>query len=185
MSPARAADIARTAQRIAIIGPSCAGKSTLAAAIGAARGLAVLHLDQIAHAPGSAWKRVDDARLSAAQDAFLAARDRWVIEGNYSACMPARLARADALIWCDPPLSGCLRRYALRCLVRDGGRSGGLPGARREFSWGLVWHTLHHYPRNARRYQALASAYPRLTTLRLTRFRDILALAEGHRSAGA
>jgi adenylate kinase family enzyme len=42
--------------RICIVGPSNSGKSTLATAIGRARGLPVVHLDQLYHRADTDWE---------------------------------------------------------------------------------------------------------------------------------
>ena len=73
------------ARKVLVIGPGGAGKSTLGAAIGARIGLPVVHLDALCWRPGwvptpnDEWDRVG---------AELAARDAWVMDGNY---FPARV----------------------------------------------------------------------------------------------
>ncbi|MFS0491278.1 hypothetical protein [Leadbetterella byssophila] len=50
-------------ERICIIGPSSSGKSTLAQALGEKFDLKVCFLDQMAHVPGTQWKRREDAEF--------------------------------------------------------------------------------------------------------------------------
>ena len=60
--------------RICIMGPSNSGKSTLAGAIGRAKGLEVVHLDRLRHVPDTDW-------VPRPPDAFAALHDR-AIEGD-------------------------------------------------------------------------------------------------------
>ena len=87
-------------QRILVIGAPGAGKSTFARRLGGATGLPVIHLDALFFLPG--WLERDRAEFAAMAEAE-AARDRWIIDGNYFATMPSRLAAAEALIWLDLP----------------------------------------------------------------------------------
>ena len=85
-------------ERILIIGCSGSGKSTLARALKEKLGLPVVHLDQLWWKPG--WKNVTveefDSRLAMALN-----MDRWIIDGNYSRTMEARLAKCDTIIYLD------------------------------------------------------------------------------------
>jgi hypothetical protein len=162
-------------RKIAIIGPSNSGKSTLADRMGTALSLPVLHLDRLAHRAGTNWERRPDEDLVRDHDTFLSTHDAWVIEGNYSVCMPTRLRQADTVIWCDPPLAGCVLRYVLRCLQPSGGRVGGLEGAVREFNFGLIPYTLRVYPKNRKRYELFISKNDHLALYHFKRFRDIKA----------
>ncbi len=147
--------------RIAIIGPSSSGKSTLAEALGQALDLPVCHLDQIAHRHGSNWERVPDDEFIAAHDGIIA-QERWVMEGNYSVCMKPRFSRASAVIWLDPALAGCIWRYLRRTWRGDRDRPGNLQGARSQFSFDLIRYTLRNYPQNRRKYRQILAGYPDL-----------------------
>lgn len=160
-------------EKISIIGPSSSGKSTLAATMCQALNLPLLHLDQIAHKPWSKWERKPDDDLIAEQDEFLGNNNKWVIEGNYSVCMTPRLRAADTVIWCDPPLAGCIWRYLARCIESDLGRIGGLEGARGEFNIGLIKYTLQNYPQNKKKYEALIIKNTHLNIIHLKSFSDI------------
>lgn len=158
--------------KIAIIGPSNSGKSTLAVRLGKGLGIPVLHLDQIAHIPGSRWQRRPVEDFVAAHDAFIG-QNGWVVEGNYSVCMPQRLAAADMVVWCDPPLVGCIWRYIRRCLRRDANRPGKLKDAAGEFSFGLIKYTLLNYPKNKKAYRRFICEAAHLDVRHLRRFRQI------------
>jgi adenylate kinase family enzyme len=112
--------------RICIMGPSNSGKSTLAEAIAKARGLQVVHLDQLHHLPHTDWVPRPPAEFAALHDAAIAG-DRWVMDGNYSRLLPQRLQRATGVILLDVPTTTSLYRYVRRCwFERD--RRGGLEG---------------------------------------------------------
>jgi adenylate kinase family enzyme len=88
-------------KRILIFGPSGGGKSTLARRIGERLGLPVIHLDAINWSPG--WVQIERDPFSE-RVAEAAARDTWVMDGNYTAThLDLRLSRAEALIWLDLP----------------------------------------------------------------------------------
>src|SRR5580692_728905 len=112
--------------RICIMGPSNSGKSTLATAIGRACGLATIHLDQLFHLPNTDWRPRPAEEFIALHDAALAGA-RWVMEGNYSRCMPQRFARATGAILLNAATALSLLRYLRRSWFgRD--RPGGLEG---------------------------------------------------------
>ena len=110
------ADARPPAGRVLIVGNGGAGKSTLAAALGARLDLPVVHLDRLYWREGwTPTPRVEWLRtLERLMDA-----DRWILDGNYRGTMTERLARADALVLLDPPTPLCLWRVVRR---RFGGR---------------------------------------------------------------
>ena len=87
-------------QRILVIGSSGTGKSTLARAMGPRLGLPVIHLDQEYWQPG--WVQPDNAAWLE-RVAALAAREAWVMDGNYSGTFGQRIPRAQAIVWLDLP----------------------------------------------------------------------------------
>jgi adenylate kinase family enzyme len=106
-------------QRIAIVGCSGGGKSTLARALGERLGLPVVHLDTLFWKPGWVESPIEEfrPRVEAA-----AAQERWIIEGNFTSASALRFARADTVIWIDLPILLCLWR-AVRRVLLDYGRS--------------------------------------------------------------
>lgn len=83
--------------KIAILGHSGNGKSTLAERLGKKHGIDVLHIDTIQFLPG--WVvRPQEEKLRLMQE-FLNSHDSWVIDGNYSALeQQRRLEEADQII---------------------------------------------------------------------------------------
>lgn len=95
-----------------IVGAGGTGKSTLARRIGAITGLPVIHLD--AEYWGSGWVPMPEVEWQQ-RVRDLAARDAWVMDGNYGGTMDERLARADTVVFLDLPrlvaTAGILRRW--------------------------------------------------------------------------
>nr|WP_243652646.1 AAA family ATPase [Novosphingobium sp. PhB165]TCM18089.1 hypothetical protein EDF56_105439 [Novosphingobium sp. PhB165] len=139
--------------RICIMGPSGSGKSTLAAAIEASRGLPAIHLDQLHHKPQTDWVPRPYAEFTALHDAAITG-ERWVIEGNYSRCLPQRLARATGMILLETSTLTSLWRYVRRCWFEHD-RIGGLAGGRDSLKWQMLHHIAVVTPRNRRRYREL------------------------------
>jgi adenylate kinase family enzyme len=106
-------------QRIAIVGCSGGGKSTLARALGERLGLPVIHLDALFWKPG--WVESEREVFRQAVEAAVAA-PRWVCEGNFTGASAARLARADTIVWLERPRLTCLWR-AFRRAVSGLGRA--------------------------------------------------------------
>ncbi|MEK8030618.1 shikimate kinase [Ideonella sp. DXS29W] len=98
------------AQRIHIIGPSCAGKTTLGRALGERLGLPFTDLDDLWWSPG--WVQCGHPVLRE-RVADLAATPAWVVSGNYFASTEVALwPRLQWLIVLDFPL-GLVTRRAL------------------------------------------------------------------------
>ena len=135
---------------ICIMGPSNSGKSTLASAIGRARGLPVVHLDQLYHEPNSNW------RPRAAEE-FIALHDQavrssaWVMEGNYSRCLPQRLEHATGFILLDVPTTTSLYRYLRRSWFQRN-LLGVLEGGKDSVKWNMIRHIAVTTRQNRRRY---------------------------------
>ncbi|MEL6061759.1 MULTISPECIES: AAA family ATPase [unclassified Methylobacterium] len=150
--------------RICIIGPSNSGKSTLAAAIGRARNLPPIHLDQLYHRPNTDWEPRPAEEFQALHDAAILG-PRWIMDGNYSRCLPQRLERATGLIVLDVPTAVSLVRYLRRTwFERD--RYGTLEGGRDSVKWSMIRHIVVTTPANRKRYAQMFGATG-LPTLRL------------------
>lgn len=93
--------------RIAIIGPPGAGKTTLARSLHKLLKIKVYHLDRLFWLPG--WIRKDqETRRDILQK--LVREKRWIIEGNYLNFFEIYLNLADTIIFFDfPPLVCCWR----------------------------------------------------------------------------
>ena len=136
--------------RICIVGPSNSGKSTLALAIARARGVTPVHLDQLYHLPNTDWVPRPKAAFIALHDEAIKG-ERWVMDGNYSYCLPQRLARATGLILLDSSTATSLYRYARRSWF-ERRRLGALEGGQDSVKWDMIRHILVTTRKNRLRY---------------------------------
>ena len=99
-------------EKIVIIGPSGAGKTTLARELGFLLKIKVFHLDRLFWLRG--WKRkTRDTRTDILQNLVL--RDkRWIIEGTYLNSSKQHLNIADTIIFLDISPLLCFQRLIKR-----------------------------------------------------------------------
>lgn len=144
--------------RIAIIGCSSSGKSTLADSLSKKLSISAFHLDLLAHYEQTNWKRRTNDELIKAHYKLLD-YDKWIIEGNYSICMPERLRQATSVIWLDANVVAAAWRYCQRSLFANADRVGKLPGATKELRGFMLKHILFAYAKNRAKYQNLLQAF--------------------------
>lgn len=102
-----------------VIGSGGSGKSTFARRLGPLLGLEVIHLD--AEHWGAGWAEPPkDVWRSKVRE--LAARDSWVMDGNYSATLDVRLEACDTVIFLDLPRALCAWRILKRVATYRRGR---------------------------------------------------------------
>jgi len=104
-------------KRVLVIGPSGAGKTTLATALAEKTCLPLIHLDTEYWRPG--WVATPDEEWAPIVSE-LVARDSWIIEGNFSSTFPLRMPRADTIILVIRPRLSCLWRVFIRYLKYRG-----------------------------------------------------------------
>lgn len=120
-------------RRVAIIGTSGSGKSVLARRLGELLGLEVIHLDRYFWQPGWVEPPRDRWRETVAA---LAARERWVMDGNFSSTVDLRLPVADTIIFMDFPRWRSLWGIAVRWLrFRGRTRPDLAPGCFEQLDW--------------------------------------------------
>ncbi|WP_231933365.1 AAA family ATPase [Micromonospora coxensis] len=159
-------------RRILIVGNSGAGKSTLARSVARRLDLPLIHLDRHYWRPG--WTAAHPADFRA-EVAALAARERWVMDGNYAGTLDLRLPRADLLVLVDPPWPLCLARVVRR---RADPRAAGRPdlpdGCPERLDLDFIRY-VSQYPRRSRpRVLAAVSAHaPALPVVRLRSRRQV------------
>jgi len=117
------AQVPLDARRIVVRGTSGSGKTTLARRIAATRGVPHVELDGVFHQKD--WVPLDDEQFKA-RVAEVAAREAWVVCGNYRQVAPLLLARADTVVLYDLPKRTVMARIVRRTLRRV---------ARREELW--------------------------------------------------
>ena len=98
-------------QRVLVIGPCGAGKSTLAAELGQQLKLPVFHMDQLNWQPGWVESGEDEIREKLAE---IVVTDRWLIDGTYGGTLTERLDRADTVVYLDYPIRLCVVRLLRR-----------------------------------------------------------------------
>lgn len=151
-------------ERVAVVGPGGAGKSTFASALGARTGLPVVHLDRHFWKPG--WVETDRDEWRQIQSELFAG-DRWIADGNYGGSFDVRFARADTVILLARPRLACLAG-ALRRSVRNRGRAVQADGCPERFQLDF-YRWIWNYERDSRpRLDAALERHPHLDVIELS-----------------
>jgi adenylate kinase family enzyme len=105
-------------RRVAVIGVSCSGKTTLAGLLAERLDLPHIELDALHHGPN--WTEASAEELKAAVlGAIQGCPDGWVVDGNYHGKIGDLVVeRADTVIWLDPSLLLIVSRLARRTVGR-------------------------------------------------------------------
>lgn len=148
--------LAELGSRIMICGTSNTGKSTLAVALARKLDLPVVHLDRLRFLAGTDWQQRPDDEFRALHDREVLANG-WIIEGNYTVLMPARLSCATGIVLLSDNRLANFRRYLWRTLFQHD-RLGNLEGNRDSLKWDMVRWVLVQGPRNVVRYAKMLPA---------------------------
>jgi adenylate kinase family enzyme len=149
--------------RIAVVGTTCAGKTTVAKRLAELHGAPHVELDALHWGPG--WSEPSPQEFRTRVEEALA-NEEWVANGGYYGKLgDLVLDRAELVVWLDPPLTTVLRRLGSRTVrrVRTGKE---LWGGNRETWRGalfsrdslFLWALKTHRPRRAR-YEARLAKY--------------------------
>lgn len=158
-------------RRVLVVGTSCSGKTTLAAALAEILGSSHVELDRLFWLPG--WRQRGDAEFRALLRHALRP-SCWVVDGNYSSVRDIVLGAATAVIWLDysfPRVFGrALRRTVRRILTREELFAGNRESFRQSFlsADSILWWVIRTHRRRRREYgsMARASGLPSFHTLR-------------------
>lgn len=100
--------------RVAVLGNSGSGKSTIARWLSARTGAAALDLDTVAWEPGQiAVPRSPDVAVSEVR-AFCAGNEHWIVEGCYAGLIGVALETSARLLFLNPGEARC----KANCLAR-------------------------------------------------------------------
>ena len=164
-------------RRVAVIGCSCAGKTTFARRLAAATGGSFVELDAIHWLPD--WVERPNEEFREIVDEATTV-ERWVADGNYSYAQDIIWDRATAVVWLNHSFPLVLYRAFTRTIARSvTGRelfSGNKESLRKAFFSKdsiLLWVLTTYYPRR-KRYRALfdSGEYPELNFIEFRRSRD-------------
>jgi len=121
-------------RRVAVVGPGGAGKTLFAGRLSERIGSPVVHLDRIFY--GSDWQRRPQADAVADLERAIAG-DSWIADGGFLDAGDSRFARADTVVFLDPPRWLCVWRILWR-RVRDHGKDRPDLPAPEGFDWEFV-----------------------------------------------
>jgi len=122
-------------RRVAVGGETSAGKTTFARALASRLDVPAIELDALFWGPNWTKPAPDVFRARVAEQI---AQEAWVVDGNYSATRDLVWARADTVIWLDPPFRVLLWRLFLRTNRRIWSREELWTGSRNTPIWSCI-----------------------------------------------
>lgn len=158
-------------RRIAVVGSTGAGKTTLARWLASRYDLPHVELDSLFHGPNWTPAPADEFR---ARVAAAVASDAFVVDGNYGPVRDLVWSRLDTLVWLDYPLwlvfGRVLRRTLVRIRTREELWNGNRESARNAFASRdslLLW-ALRTHGRRRREYPGFIAQHriPNVVRLR-------------------
>jgi adenylate kinase family enzyme len=164
-------------KRIAVLGVSCSGKTTLGKDLSEKLGHKFVDLDDLYWLPG--WKTRE---VSAFQESVseLIHQESWVIVGNYQVVLENVLRPADTIIWLDYSAPVVWRRSLGRTLRRILFKEAVCNGNFETLSFAYSRHSIQLWvykdlPRIRKKYDEMFSsgAYADKDLIRVTRPREI------------
>lgn len=103
-------------QRIAVMGTTCSGKTTLAQALADRLDLPYIELDALYW--GADWSQPEAEAFRHRVEPFVRG-EAWVVDGNYTSTLGQLvLRRADTVVWLDLRLTRVLWRVLRRTIAR-------------------------------------------------------------------
>ncbi len=144
--------------RVAVVGSSCSGKTTLARRISFACGIPHVELDAIYWLPNWTPRPIDEFR-AAIETAV--SGDQWVIDGNYGKVRDIIWPRATDIVWLNLPFARvfwrALTRTTRRVITQEELFSGNRETIRTALLGrdSLLWWVIRTHRRRRRTYEKL------------------------------
>ena len=165
-------DGSQAMERVAVIGTSCSGKTTLARQLAHVLGAPHIELDAIHWEPGWQERPVDEMRRMVSE---AVSSERWVMDGNYSAVQDIVWGRATTLVWLNYPfrvvLWRALSRTIRRVITREELFSGNRESFRKSFLSrdSIILWAINSHRRVRREYRRILDGgdYPHLRVIEL------------------
>ncbi|MEO6694392.1 MAG: AAA family ATPase [Ignavibacteria bacterium] len=136
----------KSSERILVIGCPGSGKSTFSKNLGSILNIEVIHLDKYFHKPGWVESTKEEWNETVKK---LIAKDKWIMDGNYTNTLGIRAQRADEILFFDYSSLFCIYRIFKRILktklnlqVRDDMAEG---CSEKWFDWEFVKFTWNFY----------------------------------------
>ena len=154
-------------RRVAVMGGSCSGKTTVSSRLAAVLGVPHIELDALHHDAG--WHEAPaEVFQTRVLTAFEGAPDGWVADGNYGAKLGSLvLEHADTAVLLDPPFvrtfGRSLRRTLGRTIRREELWNGNREQIRHVFTrYWIPWWVLGNHRRHAREVPERVAGQPQL-----------------------
>ena len=158
-------------RRVAVIGGSCSGKTTVSSALAARLGVPHIDLDALHH--DANWTEARAELLqSRVRAALAAAPDGWVVDGNYFGKLGSLVIdQADTVVWLDVPYATAIRRVLWRTWTRLLARTELWNGNRERLrdTFGrnsIVWWVLTTHRGFAAKWEERLAGHPRVVRIR-------------------
>jgi adenylate kinase family enzyme len=171
-------------KRVAVVGGSATGKTTVARELARRVGVPHVELDALHHDAG--WQEAPAELLRERVDAALAAAPHgWVVDGNYHGKLGLSvLERADTVVFLDLPFGLTVRRVLWRTLRRIVRReelwNGNRESLRTAFSrQSIVWWVIRQHGSHRAKWPDRFAAVPQLDVVRLQSPREVAEFLEG------
>lgn len=159
-------------KRVAVMGGSCTGKTTVSRRLAEMLGVPHIEIDALHHDSG--WNEAPAEVLQArVQAAFDAAPNGWVTDGNYRSKLGNLvLEQADTLVFLDPPFARTfgrsLRRTLGRTITREELWNGNREQLRHFFTrYWIPWWVLQTHRHYSREIPKRAAEQPHLEVVHL------------------
>ena len=172
-------------RRVAVIGSSGVGKSTLALALAERLGVPVIELDALMHGPD--WTPTPTPEFRSTVMAAMAEADEsdggWVVPGNYRTVADITQRSADTIVWLDLPrrvtmwrlLKRSVRRSVTREEVWGGNRESLVNLVSRDPNRNVLLWSWRNHPQYQQVYEGYAAGefWSRATVHRLRTRSDV------------